>query len=221
MWLTVVPQFGVLLVSLAIVEPPRRHTSRRALGELLTASRLFWKNPLLRLTGAWSMTGYALGEAGFQFTPVFVSGLWPLWAIGVWSTMSHGGGFLGYRFSGRWVRPQREVRVMGVSKLVSAALTLPALVFPSGASPALMGLTSVAYGPSNVAEATLLQREFSDAQRATLGSINSLGGNLLFGAVAVGLGAVADRLAPATGLLVLQVLSLARLALLWPLRRKA
>src|SRR5207237_4065821 len=128
-------------IALCLREPRRRRThGARQVG---LALRLFWKNRLLRTMGAWSMTGYALGEAGFQFRPVFVASLWPVWAIGIWSTLAHAGGFLGFRLSGRFVRPGRELRIIGVGKLWDAICNFPAFLAPTAASPALLSLTSL------------------------------------------------------------------------------
>ena len=52
-------------------------------------------------------------------------------------------------------------------------------------SPLLMSSTSLSYGVATVAENGLMQKEFTSHQRATMGSLNSLAGSLLFGAAAI------------------------------------
>ena len=56
-----------------------------------------------------------------------------------------------------------------------------------------------------MAENSLLQKEFTHDQRATMGSLNSLASCLAFGAVSIALGFVADKIGPAKALLLIAV----------------
>ncbi len=67
-----------------------------------------------------------------------------------------------------------------------------------------MSLNSIGFGPETVASGSLQQKEFSDKQRATLGSLNSLVGSIVFGIVSFLLGLFADSLGPGKALLILQ-----------------
>ncbi|KKQ81005.1 MAG: hypothetical protein UT01_C0002G0032 [Candidatus Daviesbacteria bacterium GW2011_GWA1_38_7] len=62
-----------------------------------------------------------------------------------------------------------------------------------------------------------MQQEFNDAQRATLGSINSFMGNLAFGFFAMILGIVADKFGPTKALLFAYICSLPTLLISWSL----
>jgi hypothetical protein len=77
--------------------------------------------------------------------------------------------------------------------------------------------TSLGYGAANVAKSTLLQKEFTPHQRATMGSLNSFGGSLVFGVMAIGLGLVADKLTPAIAIVTTQLLLLGLIPLQWKL----
>jgi hypothetical protein len=68
---------------------------------------------------------------------------------------------------------------------------------------------------STVAQQTLLQREFTDRERATMGSLASLLGSVLYGLVALGAGLVADRWGIVAALLAIQAVALAALPLAW------
>ena len=95
-----------------------------------------------------------------------------------------------------------------------------ALVFPSIASPALMSSTSLFYGVTSTAKETLLQREFSSSQRATMGSLNSLFGSLAFAIVSFGLGLFADKLGPIKALLIIQVCMVIVVGIYWNLFKR-
>ena len=86
-----------------------------------------------------------------------------------------------------------------------------ALFFPTIVSPALLTASSLTFGVGSVALGSLLQKEFSQKQRATMGSINSLLGNILFGVSSVLVGVLADRTDARTALIVVNILLLAPL----------
>ena len=84
---------------------------------------------------------------------------------------------------------------------------------PTVLSPLLMSTTSVFHGVTTVAKSGLMQREFSDEQRATMGSLNSFAGSIFFGILAFALGFLADQLTPTKALLVLQIFQIGNLFL--------
>jgi hypothetical protein len=59
-----------------------------------------------------------------------------------------------------------------------------------------------------MSKSSLMQKEFTDEQRATMGSLNSLAGSLFFSLISVMLGLVADQVGPTKALLGLQGFSL-------------
>jgi hypothetical protein len=94
-----------------------------------------------------------------------------------------------------------------------------ALVKPTVFSPVLLG--SPAYGMSTIAQQTLLQREFTDRERATMGSLGSLLGSVLYALVAVAVGLVADRWGIVAALLAIQAVVLIALPLAWSVHAHA
>jgi hypothetical protein len=65
-----------------------------------------------------------------------------------------------------------------------------------------LAATNVIFGPCSAARSTLLQLEFSENQGATMNSLVSLSGSILFAIVSVLLGLVADCTNPGFALLV-------------------
>ena len=74
---------------------------------------------------------------------------------------------------------------------------------------------SVFYGCKTVAESTLLQREFTDEQRATMGSLTQFFGSILFGVSSLALGILADAIGPMKTLIVSEIILLAGTSLYW------
>ena len=97
--------------------------------------------------------------------------------------------------------------LMGTSIYNRASNTI-ALLFPTVLSPLLINTNSLGFGLSSVASSSLLQKEYTKEQRATMDSLNSLAGSLFFGIFAFILGSVADKFGVINALLFVQVVSL-------------
>nr|WP_275587232.1 MFS transporter [Micromonospora terminaliae] len=211
--LSVVPQVLCVLVALRVREP-RLHgpLESNVLVHLGSALRGIRRNPVLRRMTLVSALRYS-GESAAQLSPVFVAGLWPLWALGVWRTFGHGVAFVGFSISGWMIGRVGAARTLLLGELFDNLANFVALVKPTTFSPVLLG--SPTYGMSTIAQQTLLQREFTDRERATMGSLGSLLGSVLYALVAVGAGLVADRWGIVAALLAIQAVVLAALPLAW------
>ncbi|MCW6004433.1 MFS transporter [Micromonospora sp. CPCC 205371] len=211
--LSVVPQVLCLLVALRVREP-RMHgpLESSVLVHLGSAQRGIRRNPVLRRMTLVSALRYS-SESAAQLSPVFVAGLWPLWALGLWRTFGHGVAFVGFRVSGWVIRRVGAARTLLFGELFDNVANFVALVKPTVFSPVLLG--SPAYGMSTIAQQTLLQREFTDRERATMGSLAALLGSLLYALVALGAGLVADRWGIVPALLAIQAVVLIALPLAW------
>ncbi|MEQ4724871.1 MFS transporter [Nonomuraea sp. B19D2] len=211
--LSVVPQVLCVLIALRVREP-RVHGPRESnvLVHLGSALRGIRRNPVLRRMTLVSALRYS-SESAAQLSPVFVAGLWPLWALGLWRTFGHGVAFVGFRVSGWVIGRVGAARTLLFGELFDNVANFVALVKPTVFSPVLLG--SPAYGMSTIAQQTLLQREFTDRERATMGSLASLLGSVLYALVALGAGLVADRWGIVPALLAIQAVVLIALPLAW------
>ena len=163
--------------------------------------------------------GNAFGEAGYQFRAAFVASLWPVWAIGLSSVLSSFGASLSFFFSGKLIRTFSAIKLLLTGSIYGKAVNFVAYLFPNFFSPLLLTTTSLFYGASEVAKNTLMQKEFSEHQRATMASLNSLFGSILFTIVFVSLGLFADSIGPAKALVILTIASLPTTYLLWVIFR--
>jgi MFS family permease len=217
--LSVVPQVLCVLVALGVREPrvhgPLESTVLMHLGSALRGIR---RNPVLRRMTLVSALRYS-SESAAQLSPVFVAGLWPLWALGLWRTFGHGVAFAGFRVSGWVIGRVGAARTLLFGELFDNVANFVALVKPTVFSPVLLG--SPAYGMSTIAQQTLLQREFTHRERATMGSLASLLGSVLYALVALGAGLVADRWGIVAALFTIQAVVLMALPLAWWVRAQA
>jgi MFS family permease len=209
MWISVIPMVLALLVSLRLTEPGvHTRTNTNIYAHLWTSFQNIVGNPRLRTISAASILSFAIGESAWLLRSAFVAGLWPIWALGVAQMIANAGAAISFYFAGRLIGRFGEFRLLVGGMSISEGTNLLALVFPTVFSPLVMSLNSVFFGVNTVAISGLLQREFTDEQRATMGSLNSFAGSIAFTIVSFLLGALADRIG-ATGALVFATLLLA------------
>lgn len=195
MWVGILPRFLCVIISLFMVEP-MLHTTEidaNAFAHLRESLRQFWRNAKLRKLSVAYIIDYGFGQASFLFKPAFFQTLWPLWALGFGRALANVAGFISYWIAGSVVKRFGALKALMSSKIGTHTVTLFAVAIPTVLSPLLVALTSLFYGVKTVSEQTLLNREFTDAQRATMGSLNQFASSIAFGIVAYLFGAVADR----------------------------
>ncbi len=201
-WLTFIPKIICVFVALFFAEPKSfKKTAGNIFYHLNESFKHFINNKKLRLLSISSIYSFALSESGFQFRAAFVNTVWPLWAIGFASVLSNIGATISFYFSGKVIRKFGELRTLLIGSVYGKITNVISLVYPTVASPAIMTTSSVFYGTGSVAESSLMQKEFTHEQRATMGSLNSFASNLAFGVAAIVLGFIADKIGPAKALL--------------------
>jgi MFS family permease len=195
MWVSVIPMVLALLVSLGFVEPRAfTRTSANVYAHLGAAIRNFIHNPKLREISIAAILDYSIGESRWYFRSAFVATLWPVWALGIAQMLANATAAISFYFAGRIIRRFGELRLLISGIVFSESLFLFALLMQSVLSPVLIGMNSLLFGVTTVAMGGLLQREFSDEQRATMGSLTSLGGSIALAIFSLLLGALADRI---------------------------
>jgi len=216
MWLSVISQIVMLLVSYKFVDPKSRHSNNSNIyAHLGKAVKLFIHNKKLRLLSIGSMLGYAISEMKWEFSSAFTATVWPLWAIGIAKTLPSFGASLSFYYSGKIIRKFTAVKILLFDSFIGKIASFISYGFPSIVSPLIMCMPSLLYGVGSVAEKTLMQHEFSDQKRATMSSLNSLGGSIGFAIISVVLGNFADSMGPAKALIYLTVISLPIIYIYW------
>ncbi|HEV2412843.1 MAG TPA: MFS transporter [Candidatus Saccharimonadales bacterium] len=219
---SIVPQAICVLIALGFMEP-RLHTEEIAsdlYNHLKGALKSFKRNAKLRKLSIAYIVDFAVQEAIYNFKPAFNSLLWPNWALGIARALDNTFGFLGFHFAGKLIDRYTALKTLFVQQVLGLADGLIFAGFPNVISPIMLSGNAFAYGVGVTANQTLMQKEFTDKQRATMGSLNSLGGNLLYAVVTFCVGLVADGIGPARTMLVLIVVSIPAVFLYRGLYRK-
>ena len=220
MWSSVVPQVICLFLAISMVDTKTASEEESNIYYHLKESfKNFLKNKKLRMLSLAEILGFGMGEASFQFRSAFIAGLWPIWAIGIAQILSNIGAAISYRFAGKMINKIKSITWLLAGGIYSKFIYLIALFFPSVFSPVLMTTTSVFYGVGQVAKNSLLQLEFSNKQRATMGSLNSFVGSIFFAVFAVLLGLFADKTNPRTALIGVTFLQFITVWIYWQIRK--
>lgn len=208
-WLTFVPKTICVIIGLFFVEPKSFEKSvANIFYHLKESLNHFLRNKKLRLLSISSIYSYSLSESSYQFRAAFVNTVWPVWAIGFASVLSNIGATIGFYFSGKVIKRFGELKTLIAGSIYGKIANIVALVFPTVASPVIMTTNSMFFGTGTVAESSLLQKEFTHEQRATMGSLNSLASSIAFGIVAIILGFIADKIGPAKALILTTLLGI-------------
>ena len=206
MWLSVIPQVVGLLLSFRIIEPQKRGGRGNIYAHLKESIMLFFRNKKLRVLSLSSILGYSTGEASYQFQAAFFNTLWPLWAVGIARTISSIAAASSFYSAGKIINKFKEIPLLIFGNLFGRFLNLGALFFVSIVSPIFMSLTSLLFGTITVARENLFQKEFTEKQRATMGSLNSLASSIFFAIFALVIGLFADRIGGSKALIIINVI---------------
>jgi MFS family permease len=218
MWLSVIPQIIGLCLSFGIIEPKKRGGTSNIYSHFGQSIIYFIKNKKLRILSMTDIIGYASGEASYQFQTAFFGTLWPLWAIGLARTISGFAAAVSFYTAGKFVKKFREIPILIFGNLFGRIFNLIALFFVSLASPVLMSLTSLLFGTTTSAKSNLFQKEYTEDQRATMSSLNSLASNISFAIFALGVGFLADRIGGAKALIIINIIQFIPIFLYFKLR---
>lgn len=206
MWLSVIPQVISLLLSFSIIEPKKKGGTGNIYSHLRESIIYFIKNKKLRTLSLTSILGYATGEASYQFQAAFFNTLWPLWAVGLARTFSSAAAAVSFYTAGKAINRFKEIPVLIFGNLFGRFFNLIGLIFVSILSPILLSLSSLLFGTITAARSNLFQKEFTQNQRATMASLDSLASSIFFAIFSLGIGLLADKIGGAKALIIINII---------------
>ena len=220
MWLSVIPQIICLVISFSLQNPQRFTKGKANIFSHIRISALhLWNNKRLKLLSISDILGFGIGEASFSFSAAFIGTIWPIWAIGFSRMISYGGAFVSFWYSGRFIKKIGEYNILIFANIYTRIMNFIAYGYPTIISPIIMASSSIWYGANQVSRNSLMQKEYTQEQRATLASMSSFFGSMLFGIFAPIIGLVADAYGPAKALIMVQFCMLSVLYINFRLKR--
>jgi MFS family permease len=211
LFLSLVPQIIALITALFIVDPGRKAKISNT-GEVfrhsVTAFTKTFKNKKLMLLIAARGLNDAFSGSSYQLQSAFINGLWPLWAVGIIRSCSNLLAGASFYFSGTILKYLSKRTVLILSNLYGRVSAVLALLLNRFISPILLASSSAFFGASFVTNSALIQEEFSDEERATMGSIVSFFGSIILSLISIAVGYIADKLTVRKSLLIIQLFML-------------
>lgn len=203
--LSIIPRLLATVLSVGFTDPKAEKEKAKSVGHHFRDSWLIYKNNTkVRLLSITNIISY-IGEVTWNFQAAFYNLFLPIWATNMVMAVNFFTSFVSFRISGRLIKKFEAMRVLFYSEVYTRIVVLTAYIFPTAASPFMIAAASSSYGPSTVAKSTILQNEFTNEQRATMASINSFVGNIIYSVSAVIVGLAADRYGVARALLTVQL----------------
>jgi len=198
--LGIVPQALSVIVSFFFKEP-RTHipAHQNSVEHLKAACLLAYRNPKLRLLIIGQAISYGAGETCFFLKAAFVNMLWPTWAVGIYRGFNHFLGFVSYWFAGHVLDRMMGLRMLIIAEGCWFVAQAIAVLIKNIFSPVILLVVPLLIGPFSVARDHLLQKEFTDEQRAAMGSVASFTGSLVYAVMAIATGLVSDHFGLAAG----------------------
>jgi MFS family permease len=220
-WVAVIPQVMASGVAL-FFEEPRIHIAdnRKSWAILKHAIANIYQNPKLLLLVLGKAICYGAGEAGFKFKGAFVNALWPTWAVGLYRALNHASSFIGFRLAGYAIDRFKSAYIFIARDIYWFFGNISAVVLNNIFSPFPLMVGAFFFGPGEVASDHLMHKEFTDEQRATMGSLSSSASSVIFSIAALTIGVVSDRYGINTGVVVCAFMQLTSLPVYLYLFRK-
>ncbi|MEI6499203.1 MAG: MFS transporter [bacterium] len=205
--ISIFPRILATIISLGFIDPNVVKEESKSAKLHFRDSFLMYKNNIkVRLLSIADTIG-SIGGVTWNFQSAFYNLFLPTWATSMVMSINFFTSFVSFRLSGKIIQKYEAMKVLFYSEFYSRILRVIAYIFPSIASPFMIAIASSSYGPSVVAKSSILQNEFTNEQRATMTSINSFVGNIVYSISAILVGIAADKFGVAKSLLTIQLLS--------------
>jgi MFS family permease len=211
LFLSIVPQIIALITAFSIIDPGNRaeiSNTKELFTHAITAFTKTFKNRKLLLLILARGLNDAFSGSSYQLQAAFIGGLWPLWAVGIIRACSNILGAASFYFSDVVLKHLTKRTILIISNLYGRVSAVAALLLNRFISPILLASSSAFFGMSFVANSALMQEEFTDEERATMGSIVSLFGSIILSLISIAVGYIADKLTVRNSLLVIQLFML-------------
>lgn len=203
LWISVIPQVLAVLVAFTFIEPPRTApVSGNVYSHLKDVLKYYKHNSHLRMMSIASIIGGGVGGAAWNIMPAYYRMYVPLSYVGFLTSANYIWSTIGFNISGWFMKRFKPATILLTGEAYSRTVSFVALATSTVASPFIMMFYGAPYGPTDTAKQHLLHQEFTDEQRATMDSLNSLVTSIVYAGFLVLVGYLADKYSPRVSLLV-------------------
>jgi hypothetical protein len=167
--------------------------------------RQFKTDKILRDFSIGRIINYGGCNVEYRFRALFFATIMPEWLVNILGTLNNLISGLSMKYSHKIVKRFGFMKLLVHAEIFDRIVTSIFVVINSIQSAFVMNtIASVVFGVRKIASEDLLQTRYSKDQRATMGSIVGLGGDLLYGILGVAIGFSADKIGVINTMLILQ-----------------
>jgi len=200
--MSVPPLLVSFLLAWLTIEPPEHIIEDRTPWQhMKKAAKLILNNGKLRLLALAAALQQGAGQSNYYFAPGFIASVWPEWLTPVYRTGQHLIGTMGFWHAGKVIKRFGALKVLVGVTVMANVLQIVALAIANILSPVLMMFTQFSYAFGTTAERTVQQENFTDAQRATMGSLISFCAGIFMALSSLLMGWFSDLWGPAIAML--------------------
>ena len=206
-YVVVLVNFLLLLVSLNLHEP-EIHTNKisdNPFKHFSQSIKNLWKNKRLRYLTIATGTDYGVSYAAYNFISVFFNQFVPTWVLGALRTVSYFFGSLSYFLSYKISIAMGYTKTIMIFVCLNYLINLLSVLANCVIAPFIKIFDNLTNGILGPAQSALLQKEFTDKQRATMGSVVSLFRSLVYAASSLLIGIMADLLSEYVSLIIIYI----------------
>ncbi len=202
MILTLVPKVFGIYIGLKIKDPVVC-TNKVPDNPFLQVKEMFLKvknNSQLKKIMVADTVASCIGEAAYQFRPMFYQNVWPEWAVGIPSLLSNALKFVSNWFAGGIIKKFGDRKVVVIGHIYGLLSNVIGFTMNNFISPFILVSNSIP--PTNIAKNALLNEYYSDELRASMASLISLIVTLATSIIMILIGALADNVGIIKALLI-------------------
>jgi MFS family permease len=192
-----------------------RDNGNNIFAHIKEAVKLFKSSRKLQYLSIANIIDDSSGLALHRFEITYYQILIPEYLYGVPRMIKQMFGAVSFALSSKVINKFTSAKTLLFSCVGMTIFKLISLIMNNFFTPFVAAVTNLFYGTTITAETDLLQKEFSDKQRATMRSLIGMCSSLMFGILAVAIGYVADLTSPRTTLFYFLSLKIIIFSIYW------
>ncbi len=191
-WVSTLPALGQVVVTFFFVEPSTHlKEDASSLKHFLAAWKDLCKNRKLQILATIQMLNKGIGYTAHRLEGVYFNMLIPTWLVNITRVIKQASGAISFSIT-PYIRKLGFFKILLLSSIGNVLVRTIGIILNNFATPFIISFVNIFYGSEATAESSLLQKELSQKQRATMGSIVSLIGGLFAAVIYYIIGAIAD-----------------------------
>lgn len=191
-WVSVIPALGQVIVASFFIEPSTHiKEDASSFKHFMAAWKDLCKNKKLQVLAIIQMMNKGVGYTAHRLEGVYFNMLIPTWMVNITRVIKQGAGAISFSIT-PYLRKMGFFKILLISSIGNVLIRTLGVILNNFTTPFVISCVNIVYGSEATAESALLQKELSQKQRATMGSIVSLIGGLFAAVIYYVVGLIAD-----------------------------